>query len=96
MVTCEAVYVSNAAKAPDQTSYSYSEEVAYSCVSGYEHTTGNLTRTCTAIDKWSGTGPGVREGSWWLFLHLCRKKTVLYFLPRTDTVIINCWYPFEL
>ena len=57
MVTCEAVNVTDASKDPDKQVYSYNETVTYSCVSGNEHTGGNLTSQCTAIDTWSGAEP---------------------------------------
>ena len=57
MVTCEAVNVIDASKDPDKQVYSYNETVTYSCVFGYEHTNGSLTRICTAIDTWSGNEP---------------------------------------
>ena len=56
-VTCEAINVTKASKQPDKTSYSYDEEITYSCETGYEHTAGDLTRTCAAINKWSGALP---------------------------------------
>ena len=57
MVTCDAVNVTDASKNPDLRVYSYNDAVTYSCKTGYEHTAGDLTRTCTAIDTLSGTDP---------------------------------------
>ena len=56
-MTCKAVNGADATIEADKTLYDYNEDVTYKCNTGFEHTAGNLTRTCTAIDKWSGTGP---------------------------------------
>ena len=57
-MTCKAVNVSDAAnKHPEKSTYDYNENVTYTCDTGFEHTAGNLTRTCTAIDNWSGNEP---------------------------------------
>ena len=55
-VTCNAVNVTHASKDPNQV-YGYYDNVTYTCDSGYEHTAGNLTRSCMAINTWSGTTP---------------------------------------
>ena len=55
--TCTALTVAFASKFPDQATYNYNTNVVYSCDVGYEQTSGDLTRTCTAIDTWSGTLP---------------------------------------
>ena len=57
VVTCAAVNVSFASKSPDQAAHDYNTNVVYSCDVGYEHTSGDLTRTCTASATWSGTTP---------------------------------------
>ena len=56
-VTCSAINVDGASKSPDKPSYNYNEAVTYSCNDGYDHTSGDLVNTCTAIDTWSGAEP---------------------------------------
>ena len=56
-MTCDAVNVTDASKDPSLPVYSYNDAVTYSCKTGYEHTAGDLTRTCTAINKWAGAVP---------------------------------------
>ena len=56
-MTCAAVNVEGASKDPDKDPYVYNEVVTYSCNPRYDHTSGDLVNTCTAIDTWSGTRP---------------------------------------
>jgi len=35
----------------------YTDTITYTCVSGYEHTSGNLIRTCQASRNWNGSPP---------------------------------------
>ena len=35
----------------------YEGKVSYACVVGYNHTSGDLNRTCQADGKWSGDVP---------------------------------------
>ena len=56
VVTCAApAVVLDSSKSPNQTSYDYNTDITYTCDTGYEHTSGDLTRTCTASSAWSGT-----------------------------------------
>ncbi|WAQ96223.1 CSMD3-like protein [Mya arenaria] len=57
IVTCVPASVPNSSKSPDQATYDYATSVTYSCTTGYEHTGGDLTRTCQADTMWSGTTP---------------------------------------
>ena len=56
-MTCSAINVDGASKSPDKPSYNYNEAVTYSCNLGYDHTSGDLVNTCSAIDTWSGAEP---------------------------------------
>ncbi|WAQ96222.1 CSMD3-like protein [Mya arenaria] len=57
ILTCVPASVPNSSKSPDQATYDYATSVTYSCTTGYEHTGGDLTRTCQADTTWSGTTP---------------------------------------
>ena len=39
------------------TGTNYSDTVTYTCISGYEHTSGNVSLTCQADTIWSGILP---------------------------------------
>ena len=67
VVTCAAPSnVSHANTIPDQAMYDYLANITYTCNTGYEHSSGDLNRTCTAIDTWSGTAPACT--SMWQYL----------------------------
>ena len=54
-MTCVASDAYNAH--PNKNSIDYSGIVQYSCVTGYEHISGDLTRTCQANGALTGTAP---------------------------------------
>ena len=58
-ISCDAsdVDVDHAHKVTSPDTYYHNDQVTYSCDSGYEHTDGNITRTCTAMNTWSGDDP---------------------------------------
>ena len=56
-ITCAAVDIANSSKDPDENVYDFDTEVTYSCDAGFEHISGELSRKCEAIDKWTGTAP---------------------------------------
>ena len=66
--TCAKVNADHASADPDQTDYDYNTDVTYSCDLAYNHTAGNLTRTCNASAEWTGTLP------------TCESKTTLMCL----------------
>ena len=39
------------------STYTYNSQVTYTCQTGYEKTSGSLTRTCQADGSWNGTAP---------------------------------------
>ena len=39
------------------TGTDHSDTITYTCLSGYEKTSGNLVRTCQADKNWSGSPP---------------------------------------
>ena len=49
--------VSDASMTPNKALYDHNEAVTYTCEIGFEKTSGDLTRMCTAIDTWSGSQP---------------------------------------
>ena len=57
--------VNNAGKSG--TTYTYLSQVVYTCSSGYERTSGSLTRTCQATGNWDGSQP-VCSGDYFLLL----------------------------
>ena len=57
VVTCVLDEVSNSTKSPDQATYDYLTNVTYTCNIGYELTSGDVTRTCQANGRWTGTVP---------------------------------------
>ena len=57
-MTCAApATVLNSQISEDEPLYNYSAEITYICDIGYEHTSGDLIRTCTASSAWSGSAP---------------------------------------
>ena len=57
VITCAEENIPNSSKLPDLTTYAYNATVDFTCVTGHEHTSGDLERTCTGIDTWSGSAP---------------------------------------
>ena len=55
--TCARVSVDHADPSPDQPTYDYNTDVTYSCHLAYNHTDGDLTRTCNSSAEWTGTLP---------------------------------------
>ena len=55
-ITCVPPAVANAT-ITSSSPYYQNDSVTYSCNSGYKHTGGDLSRTCTAINTLSGTEP---------------------------------------
>ena len=55
-VSCGALtavtYASNTTTGTD-----YDDTITYTCLSGYEKTSGNIGRTCQADEHWSGSPP---------------------------------------
>jgi len=41
----------------NNTGTDYDDTITYTCLSGYENTSGNLVRTCQADKTWSGSPP---------------------------------------
>ena len=37
--------------------YDFHTVVTYSCDAGFEHISGDLSRRCEAVNKWTGTVP---------------------------------------
>ena len=56
-ISCDASGVNNAHTVSSETTYNHNEQVTYACDTGFEHTDGNLTRNCTAMNTWSGIEP---------------------------------------
>ena len=54
-VTCSASTVNNAI--PDKTTIDINTNVEYACDTGYTHSSGSLTRTCTTGGILSGEDP---------------------------------------
>ncbi|WAQ96224.1 CSMD1-like protein [Mya arenaria] len=54
---CDKIAVSFAAASPDQAKYDYATSVAYTCFINYNHTAGDLTRTCDDTPAWDGSLP---------------------------------------
>ena len=78
VVTCAAPSnVSHANKIPDQAMYHYLANITYICNIGYEHSSGDLNRTCTATDTWSGTAPACT--SMWQYLGPADKRDLTTF-----------------
>ena len=57
VVICAEVVVSHSDKVPDIAVYNYSDVVTYTCHTGYELTSGVLSRMCTASGTWTGAAP---------------------------------------
>ena len=57
--TCEPpAAVDHSTLSPEKTSYNYGDTITYTCVEGYEKTSGgSLVRTCADTDTWSETAP---------------------------------------
>ena len=55
VVTCSASTANNAN--PNENSIDFGNTVQYTCVTGYEHASGDLTRTCQANGSLTGTAP---------------------------------------
>ena len=54
--TCTVPTVTNATAVP-ASSVDYDSNVTYTCVDGYSHTAGDLTRSCNADGSLTGTPP---------------------------------------
>ena len=54
--SCNAEFAVEATLNPNQASYAHGVVVTYTCSSGFQHTSGNLARTCTT-GAWSGSIP---------------------------------------
>ena len=89
-MTCDAVNVTHASKDPDLPTYSYHANVTYSCLSGHEHTNGSLNRTCTAINKWSGTVPVCTSRS--IFVRNIFSLILPFVSPRKINKRKLCFY----
>ena len=56
-ITCAAVVVADSSKDPDENVYDFDTVVTYSCDTGFEHISGDLSRRCVAINTWTGVAP---------------------------------------
>lgn len=54
---CAKEVVGNGTAYPDKAQHDYDTSVTYSCHPSYNHTGGNLVRTCDASANWTGTLP---------------------------------------
>ncbi|CAC5380891.1 CSMD [Mytilus coruscus] len=57
VVACEDLDPVNFATITAQTGTNYQDTITYACITGYELTSGSLTRQCMANEKWSGSLP---------------------------------------
>ena len=57
VVTCIPDVVADSTKSPELAEHDYNTAVTYTCNTGYELTSGDLTRTCHADGSWTGTTP---------------------------------------
>ena len=55
--TCARVDVGHATPNPNTASYNYNTDVTYTCDQAYNHTAGDLVRTCNSSAEWTGTLP---------------------------------------
>jgi len=57
-ITCTPMpAVVNATKDSNLTIYVYNDVITYTCIVGHQLTSGNISRTCTGLETWSGTTP---------------------------------------
>lgn len=54
---CAKEDVANGTATPNQATYNYATNVTYACNLSFNHTSGNLTRTCDETANWDGTLP---------------------------------------
>ncbi|KAH3861241.1 hypothetical protein DPMN_024168 [Dreissena polymorpha] len=54
---CDNVYVAHASVTPDQPKYDYNTTITYTCDRAYNHTSGDLVRTCDDTPRWTGILP---------------------------------------
>lgn len=57
--------------------------LTYSCIDGFEHTFGNLNRTCLLNGTWSGDPPNCSGTH-------CRNLTILRVLQRDSCNMLSC------
>ena len=58
VVTCASpASVINASMTPVQATYEYTDTITYTCATGYQRTSGDLSRSCSASGIWSGSEP---------------------------------------
>ncbi|XP_053393015.1 uncharacterized protein LOC123564401 isoform X2 [Mercenaria mercenaria] len=55
--TCAKEEVGNGTADPDQALYNYNTSVTYSCNLGFNHTSGDLVRTCNETASWTNALP---------------------------------------
>ena len=57
--TCQPpAAVDHSTLSPEETSYNYGDTITYTCVEGYEKTTGGpLVQNCTDTNTWSDAAP---------------------------------------
>jgi len=57
VVACAHVDSTYMSVSPVAARHLFGVALTYSCILGYNHTTGDLTRTCQSSGQWSGTLP---------------------------------------
>ena len=76
VITCTVTVVSNAMpNSPSPTDYN--TDVSYTCQTGYNHTDGDLTRTCLADGSLTGSLP------------VCTSKFQLQFCRTHNIVLVG-------
>ena len=58
VVTCAApANVPDSSLTPNEASYYYADIITYTYDTGYDHSSGDLSRTCSSGSAWSGSPP---------------------------------------
>lgn len=57
VVRCSVPNIGNATYVPNQALIDYNSNVTYTCDLQFDHTAGDLVRTCQPDFSWSGTEP---------------------------------------
>ena len=57
VVTCPRTPEPYSTMTPDQPTYDFNTTVEYECVTGWNHTDGDLVRTCTHTGDWDSDPP---------------------------------------
>ena len=76
--------------------YTYGSSITYKCDPGFNHTSGNLTRTCLANGHWSGSIPNCsgkeclfKQRSFFISFFFIFKKLFLHFSCFPSIMVID-------